>query len=118
MNIFVVDKDYPQDYHLEWERELINRGHTVSTSRNIISPLSQYDLAIAHPEINEIPLLMEELKRRRNFQMIIHSGEPNSGDILELRQNEEQVYYFYSITPQSLAEAVENLLTAPTNIHN
>lgn len=62
------------------EEVLVDDGHQVSSGEKISDlpkPISYYDVAVAHPFVEDQAILAKEIRRRESFRWIIPSVEPD-----------------------------------------
>ena len=59
------------------------RGHTVKVVARLVNlngpSLDRYDLAVAHPDLNDAKKLIGELEKRKDFKLILYSGWGEGG---------------------------------------
>ena len=82
MKILILDKEYltSRSYVYPWIATLRSRNHVVHDEtflRNLGVrgySITQYDVAVVHPDKRDIKRLYGELSKRRDFRIILHSG--------------------------------------------
>ena len=117
MNLLIVSKDYEQgEYWEDWKKMFEERGHTVdagSKIKNIVeksSSLGKYEVALAHPSHEDAKMLYNEVKKRKDFRVILALGDSigfNKQEGIEGMIHSNQVCYFYLIGNDQLIRLVE-----------
>jgi hypothetical protein len=117
MNILMVDKNYKSEGNriLRWRMALDGKGYNIVPCENLSdlpyakSDLGMYDVAIANvePGSKDAKSLYEEVKRRPEFRVMLHSGDRKYPDKTTVKES-RQVIYSTIFNPDELIECVEN----------
>ena len=118
MEILLLDKtlgDNPgTEIRLEFYAERFSqKGHSVritKTLSELVQPegLLKYQLAIVHPNFGDARRLKEEVERREDFRIILHSSDPEKyPDINPYISDSGRICSFFSVIPSRLIDFIE-----------
>ncbi len=117
MKILILDRNLDDESGLVqrlalYQRPLSRKGHTVKAVQTLADlteqgdALDNYQLAIVHPTIEDIRIIDEEIKQRKEFKVILHSVDPTQYPEL-YQQDSEQVWAYFTLQPQKLIKFIE-----------